>query len=322
MSTEPQLSSSDGGLGSIQRSLILKTFPGFVDLSAAELAVLAAITEERFFARGAALLEPGVPVQAFYLIVEGEVQVLKDGTPTQTFGPRSAVGGLAALTRDPAGAHVVALEDTVALEVDHEDMADVFEDHFPILLGVLRAVARTLREAQIRARGGPAMTQQEDEAGPTVDTSRPLGLVERMWQLRRGTAFRHTNIEALADMATDAEELRFAAGETVWDVGDQADWSLLVVSGTVRCESDQAEPFTFGPGYVVGGLDSLAEQDRWYRATAECDVVGLRTTRADLYDVLEDHPDMSMAFLRNLAAGIIATMARIAAMGESAEASP
>ena len=82
-------------LGLLQRALILKTFPGFAALSASELAVLASICRERFFEAGATMLRPGVPVLAFYLIVEGQAQIIRQGRPAKSHGPRSTVGGLA-----------------------------------------------------------------------------------------------------------------------------------------------------------------------------------------------------------------------------------
>jgi len=289
---------------------VLKTFPAFVDLSTAELAVLSAIVRERFFERGTALLTPGKPVPAFYLIFEGEVQTYKDGNPTQRFGPRSAVGSLAALTRDPMGAHVVALEDTLALEVDPEDMDDVFEDHFNILSAVLRTIASLMRDLQIQLGGGAAIKSEGMISG--VNTREPLGVVERMLVLRQATNFAHVSIEALAELANDAEELRYSAGQRLWEVGQRGNWSLMVAAGEVECRPPNGEPFFFGPRFVVGGLDSLAEQPRWYEAVAKSDLVGLRQTRSSLMDAIEDYPEMAMDMLRNLASGLLALQQRLA----------
>src|SRR4029450_3236489 len=112
-----------------QRALILKTFQGFVDLGPTELAVLASICKERFFRAGATMHEPGRPVSVLHLVVEGAVHVLKRGRVTQKLGNKSSVGGLASLTRDARGAHAVAVEDTLALEIDVDDMQDIFEDN-------------------------------------------------------------------------------------------------------------------------------------------------------------------------------------------------
>jgi CRP-like cAMP-binding protein len=291
----------------VQRSLILKTFPGFSALAGSELAVLAAVTRERFFARGEVMLEPERPVTAMYLVVEGRVQSYLSGQPSQIFGPRSAVGGLAALTRDPRGAHAVALDDVVALEMDPEDMVDVFEDHFEITIGVIGALARGLRELQMKLGGGAAIDGREF---PDFDTGHRLNLVDKMFCLTRSTSFADSSIEAVAELAEGADEIRAIAGEPLWRHGDPADFSLMIVSGEVEATPPDDAAFRFGSGWVVGGLDSLGGLPRWYDLAVGSDLVALRLRRAILFDVLEDHPDMALELLRGLARGTSRALAR------------
>lgn len=292
----------------VQRSLILKTFPGFSALSGSDLAVLAAATQERFFRRREVMLEPGRPVKAMYLMVEGRVQTYLGGQPSRIFGPRTAVGGLAALARDPRGAHVVALDDVVALELDPEDLEEIFEDHFEITVGVLGAVARGLRELQIKLGGGAI-----DDGGAlsTVDTSGPLSLVDKMFCLTRTSNFADTSIEAVAELAEGAEEVRMRAGRPIWRHGDAADHYLTIVSGEVEAAPPDEAPFRFRSGWVVGGLDAIGEVPRWYDLTAATPLVALRHRRAVFYDVLEDHPDLAMEIMRRLARGTSEAMARV-----------
>ncbi len=297
-------------LSLVQRALILKTFPGFAALTANELAVMASICRERYFEAGATMLQPGVPVIAFYLIIEGQAQIIRQGRPAKTHGPRSTVGGLASLTGDPQGAHAVALEDSICLEIDIEDIQDVFEDRFSILLGVLGAMARTLRELQQEIGGGAAITASKELSA--FDSDKPLGLVERMFFLRSTTNFSYTSVEALADIADDATELRYESGETIWKAGDEGNYSLMLVNGQVECSpEDGGAPFMFGPGFVVGGLDSIANVPRWYSVVARGPVHGLRLDRATFFDVLEDHPGMAMAMLRSLARGVEGLLDRL-----------
>lgn len=305
----------DVSIGPVQRALILKTFPGFAALAAGELAVMAATSHERFFPAGATLLSPGVPVGAFYLIVDGCAQVFRQGR-AQDMGPRSSVGGLAALARDPNGAHVVAIEDTVALEIDIEDMNDVFEDHFNILLGVLGAIGRTMRALQIQ-QGGGAARPARSQLGSVSE--RPLGLVDKMFVLKGSTSFADTSIEALADLARGATERRLAAGAEIWREGDRAEGPVLVVNGAVECQPSSGTPFELGPSYVVGGLDSIAQEPRWYRAAAKTDLRILELERRHLLDVLEDHPDVAMELLRGLARGVSAMLDGVAAREAAAE---
>ena len=300
----------------VQRALILKTFPGFVSLSAAELAVLASVVRERFFPAGSVILEPGVPVMAFHLVVEGKVQILHAGRPTRELGPRSSVGGLGALTRDPRGAHAVALEDTVTLEIDTDDMQDVFEDNFNILMGVMRTLTRTVREFQIKAGGGAASGGHKVFEG--LDADQPLTLVDKMLFIRKASSFARVSIEALAELAAQATELRLRAGEQLWPVGGFADYSALIVNGVVECRPEHLEPFELGPGFVVGGPDSIIGDPRWYEAVAKTDVIVLEQWRTTTLDVFEDHIEVAMSLLRTLAAGFTKKLEEMAALQAAA----
>jgi CRP-like cAMP-binding protein len=294
----------------VQRALILKTFPGFVALNASELAVLASICRERFFPAGATMHEPGVPVVAFHLVVDGRVHILRRGRVIQEFGARSSVGGLAALTRDPQGAHAIAVEDTLALEIDTDDMHDVFEDNYSIALGVLGALARTLRELQMQL-GGAAMAARR--TFEPVASDRPLHTVDKMFFLRRTTNFATASIEALAHLAASTIEHRFEAGTVLWEQGDPADYSLLIMNGTIVGLPQDEEPLEFPVGFIVGGLDSLGREPRWYRAVAKGNLLALELRRDYMLDALEDHPDMVLDLMRGLATGVNAMFERIAA---------
>jgi CRP-like cAMP-binding protein len=301
----------DATIGAFQRALILKSFPGFAHLGAPDLAVMSSICRERFFPAGATMLEPGVPPLAFYLVVSGRAQVLRNGEPADEHGPKSSVGGLAAMTRDPRGTHAVALEDTLALEIDTDDMQDVFEDHFTILVGVLRALARTMRELQIATRQGAAVSTPTQHQGVTSD--RPLTLVERMFFLRRTQNFAKVSIEAVADLAARHREVRFRAGDVIWNLGDAAEDSILVLNGTISCQPPDREHFDLGVGYIVGGLDALSGEPRWYKLVAKTDVLAMRQLRDDMLDVLEDHSEAALALTRTLAGGVIAMLDRLSA---------
>jgi len=299
-------------VGPVQRALIIKTFPGFSALDNEQIAVLAAITRERSFAAGEVIHEPGKPVLAFYLVVTGEVQLYRDGRPAKVFGPRSSIGGLSALTGQDN--HAVALTEVLALEIDADDMDEVFEDHYAILLGVLRALATTLRDVQIQNGGGATVKKTTQVRSPPPT---PLNLVQRMFFFRQTSNFANASIEALADLVQDQVELRYAPGEPLWSAGDSATHSVLVVDGIVECTADGVEPFTFDRGYVVGGLDSLAQVDRWYSAHAKTElrVIELRTTH--MFDVLEDHIEMAMQLVRALAGGVQGLLTAMAAQGAS-----
>ncbi|MFP6684398.1 MAG: hypothetical protein VB934_06775, partial [Polyangiaceae bacterium] len=82
---------------------------------------------------------------------------------------------------------------------------------------------------------------------------------------------------------------------------------------------EEANNFAFGAGYVVGDLDAIAREPRWYSAYAEEEVDALVLKRSSTFDVLEDNTDMAMQLLRNFAAGITAFIAKLTAMKRASD---
>src|SRR5690606_6916142 len=119
-----------------------------------------------------------------------------------------------------------------------------------------------------------------------LDLPSPLSLVDKMFCLTRSTNFADSSIEAVAELAEGAEEVRAQAGDRFWRRGDPADGSLMIISGEVEASPEHEAPFRFHAGWVVGGLDAMGGVPHWYDLHASTDVTALRLRRAMLYDVL------------------------------------
>jgi CRP-like cAMP-binding protein len=301
-------------LGVIERALILKAFPGFAPLSMDQLTVLATIARERFFPAGTVMHTPGRIVTCFHMILEGLVEVHRHGRRAQELGPKGLVGGLAALTRDPEGSHIVAVRDTFALEIDSEDMDDLWEEHFSLIRSVLLAMSRTLRAAVIKG-GEPQEPSPPPEAATSPPPSAPLSLIDRMFALRGASSFAAMSLEAVGQLAADTEELRLQPGETLWKVDDPSRFATLVVHGVAVCSPPGGATFRVGPGSHVGAFDVMAEQPRWFECRAETAVVALRMSGGSILDVLEDHPEVAVHMLRDTARRLNRVFDRLAERG-------
>jgi CRP-like cAMP-binding protein len=287
----------DLAISQVQRVLHLGTFTAFRGLSSGDLSVIAEHAKPRYFPRGSTLLRPGFPVQRLYFIVRGQVDILRDGVPHRIMGAQDVVGGLAALTGDREGQHVVARSDAVTLELERDDMEDVFEDNFRIFVGVLRAIARA-ELALRRGLGEDAGYETPRSAEPSRQVGR-LDLVERIFFLRQIMSYAKTRIEALADLAQEARELDLPTGRLLWQPGDVADHSVMLIGGLVACQSgDERQRFRFGPGAIVGGLESVASEPRWYSAIAETRIRALSIDAQSLLDVVEDNMEIATDMLR------------------------
>ena len=292
----------------VERVLALRSFPGLALVDPTHLAAMAEIADERAFRMGDVILTPGSRVRSMHLIRRGEVAILREGIPVRTFRGGDIVGAIAALTRAPDGQHVVAVTDTSTFEIQISDFEEVLEESFALLLAALRGVLRGALECRLQIPGDAGY------APPSVEPTRTttsLGLVERVLFLRRLNAFGSPRVEALAELAREMTEVTFRAGTQIWRTGEPAPYSLIIWSGVVSCITETGQRFRFGPDSVVGGIDSIAAEPRWYIARAETDVVALRGEASLLMDVIEDHPDMGLAMLRASAGALTALYARV-----------
>lgn len=305
----------------VERIIALRRFPGFVNLRPAEIAAIAAFAQEQLFPAGTAITKPGRPVQSIYFIVEGHVDYLEEGEPVRRWGPHDVIGGMAAMTQDPAGQHFVAVEDVIAFEVGYDDMLDVFEDHFTILVAVLGGMSRAMLEArrELGLDGG-----YEPALAPEVPPhSLPhLTLVEKILFLRNMQDLGRHDVEVMAELARGATEWRYDAGTSLWRAGDSSDYYLFIVAGCVAGDvpaegvTEQGAPrpaqrIRLGANSPIGIMDAIAGVPRWYTAVAETDVVVLRVDVGDLIDILEDHTELAVKMLRRLASTVLELRRRI-----------
>ena len=79
----------------------LADIPLFSSLSNKERQELARHVDELPIKSGAVLTKQGAPGDAFYLIVEGKADVIKNGTKIARLGPGDAVGEMALLDGEP-----------------------------------------------------------------------------------------------------------------------------------------------------------------------------------------------------------------------------
>ena len=291
------------GMDRFQRFLFLRTVPGLAEVPPEVAQVVAANTRERFFAEGEHLYRAGAPAMQIQYVVRGECEIIRNGRPVRRLGTRSVVGGVSALAGDELGYDCVALEDTVTLEISVEDSQEIFEDHFVLLKRVLRGTSREVLDSRRKlgtsAGFGPV-------AEPIAFPDRPFDLVERMAFLRKTFSFGESEIDAIADLARDVQEVHLPKGEVLWNIGDRSTYFLLPLRGVVDCHAENPDQtFQLGPGDSVGAIDAMADERRWFRAEVAEDLVAFRIDLELLLEVLEDHFTMAMSFLRGLATGIL-----------------
>jgi len=124
--------------------------PIFAHCTAEEIAAITGVAQEGFFQPGQIIVTQGTPGQAFYLIVAGRVEILRDGVSLGAFGPGDFFGEMSLLDQAPRSATIRALDTTQCLMLSSWDFKSLLERHPSIAIKLLEVLSRRLRVADER----------------------------------------------------------------------------------------------------------------------------------------------------------------------------
>ncbi len=129
---------------------LLAEVPLFKLLDENERAALAANLDERRFVAGETIFKAGDPGDSLYVIGAGEVEIFfKDNAGNKIVLERDEVGDffgeLSLLDKGTRTASAVAVRDVEALEVDREDLDQLFQTHPHAAMDLLTAMGRRMR---------------------------------------------------------------------------------------------------------------------------------------------------------------------------------
>jgi CRP-like cAMP-binding protein len=306
-------------LGPIEQMHALRRLFGVAaDLSHEALAGIAQLARAQRVAAGVELAREGEPFPFVYFIIEGQLELTREGKRVGLFGDGSGVGVMSALARDEAGFGCRTLRESLLLVLRMADLFEMMEDYFDLMHGALRNVAaEAIHWRRALPDGGfvPHAPIECMECGEA-----PLGLVQRILHLRRTIGLERSYVDELAELARAARELRVPRGTLLWSVGERADHLLIVISGNVTGLTPEGATFQFGPGDIVGNLDTISGAPRWFDARVDSDMVALTIDSEAIVDVWEDHPELGFAFLRMFSRLILDLRVRAAELNLSVAA--
>ena len=164
----------------------LRAVPALATYTEEDLDLLAYIAQLRTFAGGDVIMSEGTFGDACWLLLSGEVSVLRDAQSIARLGPGALVGQLALLDRAPRSATVRATTETATLEVRADAFTNLVRASSPIALrfqwqvalaGVRQLRAATQRLA-LRSESAPMSGRMldvddwDDDHGPSLELDR------------------------------------------------------------------------------------------------------------------------------------------------------
>jgi CRP-like cAMP-binding protein len=122
---------------------------------------VAQVAEEADYVEGEAVVREGEPGDRLYLLLEGEVRVVKGfGTPQELLLRRLRAvdyfGEMAVLADEPRSATIVTASPTRLLSLDGDSLRDLIREHPEISFSIFRVLTARLRAAESRLTDRPA----------------------------------------------------------------------------------------------------------------------------------------------------------------------
>jgi len=128
----------------------LARVPIFANCTPTEIEAIVAVAQESGFQAEQIIVTQGTPGQAFYLILSGRVEIIRDGQSLGAFGPGDFFGEMSLLDQAPRSATIRALEPTLCLMLSSWDFKALLEQHPSIAVKLLEILSRRLRVADER----------------------------------------------------------------------------------------------------------------------------------------------------------------------------
>ncbi len=123
----------------------LRQVPLFSQCTKRDLQFLESRMDQVSAGAGRTLIAEGKPSDAFYLLLEGEVDVSIKARPRRRLGPGDFFGEISMLDRGPATATVVTRTPVELLVLSHAQFRDAIRGNEALALKVMATMAERLR---------------------------------------------------------------------------------------------------------------------------------------------------------------------------------
>ena len=131
----------------------LKRVPLFQGMTDRAMEAIADLAREIDFEDGEPLTVEGDDGDAFYMLLDGRVEVTRGGTPVGPLGPGDFIGEISLIDGRPRTATAVAVGHVRALEVGRTEFLELMERHPAVRHGILVALTDRIRSDE---RSDPA----------------------------------------------------------------------------------------------------------------------------------------------------------------------
>lgn len=133
-------------LNLIEKVLALEAVDLFQNLAAEQLAEIASIAKETNIPPGRPILTANQPIDSLFVILDGEVEMRRDGSSFHSAKSGEVLGAWALFDERPAGVEALARTDVKLLRVSRTDFYDLLTDNTQITQTIFSTLVRRFRQ--------------------------------------------------------------------------------------------------------------------------------------------------------------------------------
>ncbi len=133
-------------LNIVEKVIALEAVELLKNLSPEQLSRIATIAREVKHPPGKVILDPTQPLDALYVIVDGAVELSRNGEALHTAGQNEVLGAWALFDEDPMPVSAKTLEDTRLLRIGRDDFYDLLSDNVEITAAIFSTLVKRFRK--------------------------------------------------------------------------------------------------------------------------------------------------------------------------------
>jgi CRP-like cAMP-binding protein len=134
------------GLNIVEKVIALEAVDLLRNLSPEQLARVGSIAREVRHPPGKVVLDPAVPTDALYVVIDGAVELSRNGEVLHTARQNEVLGAWALFDEDPLPVTAKTIEHTRLLRIAREDFFDLLSDNVEITASVFSTLVKRFRK--------------------------------------------------------------------------------------------------------------------------------------------------------------------------------